>query len=136
MRRRAIVRTTHADAALVAAAIAPDNTDEMETVVSVTTGDGSEPERDDGDPENGDRDPERGEDESSSDDPSGEDGERTAVLTRIERETTGGLHSTVDDYLVNLDVADGVAARATGREVPDANDANHADTTTTTDTHE
>ena len=28
-----------------------------------------------------------------------------AVVTTIERETTGGLQSTVDDYLVNLDVA-------------------------------
>ena len=28
-----------------------------------------------------------------------------AVVTTIERETTGGLRSTVDDYVVNLDVA-------------------------------
>lgn len=31
------------------------------------------------------------------------DGDR--VVTTIDRETTGGLHSTVDDYLVNLAVA-------------------------------
>lgn len=31
--------------------------------------------------------------------------EDTAVVTEIERETTGGLRSTIDDYLVNLDVA-------------------------------
>jgi hypothetical protein len=28
------------------------------------------------------------------------------VETTIERETTGGLHSTVDDYVVNLGVAE------------------------------
>ena len=32
-----------------------------------------------------------------------------AVVTTIERETTGGLRSTVDDYVVNLDVASRVA---------------------------
>ncbi len=37
------------------------------------------------------------------------EGERT-VTTRIERETTGGLHSTVDDYVVNLEVAADVVA--------------------------
>jgi len=34
------------------------------------------------------------------------------VVTRIERETTGGLARTVDDYAVNLRVADRLAARA------------------------
>jgi 2-C-methyl-D-erythritol 4-phosphate cytidylyltransferase len=29
-----------------------------------------------------------------------------AVRTVVERETTGGLHSTVDDYVVNVAVAD------------------------------
>lgn len=29
----------------------------------------------------------------------------SAVETTIERATTGGLHATVDDYVVNLDVA-------------------------------
>jgi hypothetical protein len=31
--------------------------------------------------------------------------EGDAVVTEIERETTGGLHATVDDYVVNLTVA-------------------------------
>ena len=30
------------------------------------------------------------------------------VVTHIERETTGGLHATVDDYVVNLTAADAV----------------------------
>jgi hypothetical protein len=30
--------------------------------------------------------------------------DRRAVVTTIERETTGGLHSTIDDYVVNLQV--------------------------------
>lgn len=34
------------------------------------------------------------------------------VVTAIERETTGGLQSSVDDYLVNLAVADSVAQTA------------------------
>jgi len=62
--RRAEIRTDLADAETVAAAIRPDNTDQMQTRV--------------------------------------EDG---VVVTTIERETTGGLRSTVDDYVVNLDVA-------------------------------
>ncbi len=35
-----------------------------------------------------------------------------AVVTRVERETTGGLARTVDDYAVALRVADRLAARA------------------------
>ncbi|AXR78451.1 KEOPS complex subunit Pcc1 [Natrarchaeobaculum sulfurireducens] len=66
--RRATIRTTHDDPDLVARALRPDNTDEMETTV-------------DGD----------------------------AVVTRIDRGTTGGLHSTVDDYVVNLEVATDIA---------------------------
>jgi hypothetical protein len=65
--RRARITTTHDDAeqaAKVAAALAPDNTAEMETTV---------------------------------------DGE--TVRTTIERETTGGLHATVDDYVVNCSIA-------------------------------
>jgi len=65
---RAVIETTHDDAeraAMVAAALGPDNTDEMETTV---------------------------------------DGE--TVRTEIERESTGGLHATVDDYVVNCTVAD------------------------------
>jgi len=34
------------------------------------------------------------------------------VRTAIERDTTGGLASTVDDYLVNLGVAETIAATA------------------------
>jgi hypothetical protein len=66
--RRVTVRTTHDRPTVIANAVAPDNTDEMDTRV--------------------------------------EDG---TVVTTIERETTGGLGSTVDDYVVNLDVASRVA---------------------------
>lgn len=34
---------------------------------------------------------------------------QAAVVTTIERDTTGGLQATVDDYVVNLDVAHTVA---------------------------
>jgi len=63
--RHATVRTTHDRPGLVAAAVAPDNTDEMSTRV--------------------------------------EDGQ---VVTTIERDSTGSLHSTVDDYVTNVAVAD------------------------------
>ncbi|MFT4891279.1 MAG: hypothetical protein ACI9YT_002205 [Halobacteriales archaeon] len=66
--RRVTVRTTHDRPATIANAVAPDNTDEMETRV-----------------------------------------EDDAVVTTIERETTGGLGSTADDYVVNVDVASRVA---------------------------
>jgi len=65
--RRAELRTVHGDAATaerIAAALRPDNTDQMRTTV-------------DGD----------------------------AVRTTVERETTSGLRATVDDYVVNLQVA-------------------------------
>jgi hypothetical protein len=61
---RACIRTTHDDPETVAAALAPDNTDEMETRVDGST-----------------------------------------VVTTIERETTGGLTRTADDYISNLTVA-------------------------------
>jgi tRNA threonylcarbamoyladenosine modification (KEOPS) complex Pcc1 subunit len=70
--KRAEIRTELDQAALVAAAVAPDNTSEMTTTVK-----------------------------------------GNAVVTRIERETTGGLRSTVDDYVVNLDVATEVVRHAT-----------------------
>ncbi|WP_224269557.1 KEOPS complex subunit Pcc1 [Haloprofundus salinisoli] len=72
--RTARVETTHEEAALVAAALAPDDTDEMTTTVS-----------------------------------------ENRIVTVIERETTGGLQATVDDYVVNLTVAETVidAARDT-----------------------
>ena len=68
MTRTATISTDHGSderAAMVAAALAPDNTDEMATRV---------------------------------------DGAR--VVTDIERPTTGGLQSTVDDYVVNVRIAD------------------------------
>jgi len=92
--RRARIHTEHADPALVAAAVAADNTDEMATRV--------------------------------------EDG---TVVTTIERPTTGGLRSTVDDYVVNLAVADRSAriaaehAAATGRADGTATRANRTDDT-------
>ncbi|WP_306056933.1 KEOPS complex subunit Pcc1 [Natronococcus wangiae] len=78
MTRRATIRTTHDDPELIANAIKPDNTDEMETTADDDT-----------------------------------------VVTRIERETTSGLHSTVDDYVVNVDVATDVARHAQHAEPTD-----------------
>jgi len=66
--RRVTVRTSHDRPTLIANAVAPDNTDEMDTRV-----------------------------------------EEGAVVTTIERDTTGGLGSTADDYVVNVDVASRVA---------------------------
>lgn len=63
-RKRAEIRTTHDDPEVVARALRPDNTPEIDTRVR---------------------------------------GER--VVTTIERETTGGLRTTIDDYVVNLTVA-------------------------------
>jgi len=45
------------------------------------------------------------------------DGDR--VVTRVERETTGGLQSTVDDYVVNVAVAAEVAQHANRRTTTD-----------------
>jgi len=67
-RCRATLRTTHATPETVAAALEPDNTDEMSTRI--------------------------------------EDGR---VVTTVARDSPGGLRSTVDDYVVNLQVADGIA---------------------------
>lgn len=69
--RTATLRTTHDDPGLVAAALRPDNTPEVQTTVRAGT-----------------------------------------VETRIERETTGGLTRTVDDYAVNLRVAERLVALA------------------------
>jgi hypothetical protein len=71
--RRATITTDHGDAATaerVAAAVQPDNTDEMTTAVEGST-----------------------------------------VRTTVERDSTGGLQSTVDDYVVNLQVAAQVSNR-------------------------
>ena len=87
--RRASIRTTHGDAGTaerIAAALAPDNTTEMETTV-------------DGD----------------------------AVVTTVERDSTGGLHATVDDYVVNLQVAARLAGHAGKTEPTDPTDATDTD---------
>jgi tRNA threonylcarbamoyladenosine modification (KEOPS) complex Pcc1 subunit len=68
--RRATIRTVHDRPAVVAAAIAPDNTEEMSTRLETDA-----------------------------------EGDAAAVVTTIERETTGGLRTTVDDYVANLTVA-------------------------------
>lgn len=55
------------------------------------------------------------------------------VVTNVERETTGGLRTTVDDYVVNLTVAQEIVQAAkrradAGRDLADANaDADDAD---------
>ncbi|MFB6074621.1 MAG: KEOPS complex subunit Pcc1 [Haloarculaceae archaeon] len=82
--RRARLRTTHGDTATaerIAAALAPDNTAEMDTRV-----------------------------------------EGDAVVTTVERGTTGGLQSTVDDYVVNLRVAARLADDASHANRPTDND--------------
>ena len=66
----ATIRTRHDRPKAVAAAVRPDNTDEMTTRVAVD-GDG-----------------------------------RGVVETTISRDSTGGLRTTVDDYVTNLAVAD------------------------------
>lgn len=69
--RRATIRTRLEDAAAIAEALRPDNTDEMDTRI-----------------------------------------EDDVLVTKIHRETTSGLRSTVDDYLVNLDLATTIADHA------------------------
>ena len=91
--RTATVRTTHADASLVAAALAPDETDSMTTRV-------------DGD----------------------------AVECAVERPTTGGLRSTVDDHVVNLRVADRIVERA-GTHLAADDGGRRSDTNGDTDTN-
>ncbi len=57
-----------------------------------------------------------------------------AVVTRIDRETTSGLQSTVDDYVVNLAVAIDVADRARTvqhAEPTDTGPVSDSDTSTT-----
>ena len=82
-RARAVIRTTHDDPDTVAAALRPDNTDEMDATVE----DGDGPAERDGRADGSRR------------------GDRR-VRTVVERDSAAGLRSTVDDYLVNLDVAD------------------------------
>ncbi|MBP1922712.1 hypothetical protein J2751_001726 [Halorubrum alkaliphilum] len=94
--RTATVHTTHADAGVVAAALAPDDTESMSVAV-------------DGD----------------------------TIEARIERPTTGGVRSTVDDYIVNLRVADRVIestetnGETTNEETTNATNTNANDTTYT-----
>jgi hypothetical protein len=81
--RQTTIVTTHTDAETaerVAAAVRPDNTAEMATVVEDAT-----------------------------------------VETTIDRPTTGGLRSTADDYVVNLQVAAQLANRdgAPSTDTPD-----------------
>ncbi|WP_226005857.1 KEOPS complex subunit Pcc1 [Natrinema salinisoli] len=105
MSRRATIRTAHDDAALIARALSPDNTDEMTTTV----------ERD------------------TAADAAGDERAGT-IVTRIDRETTSGLQSTVDDYVVNLEVAIDVAsqARTEQRDQPtDTGPVSDHDTNTT-----
>jgi hypothetical protein len=77
--RRATIRTEHDHPEIVAAALAPDNTEQMSTRVERPTAD-SETERASGHADG-------------------------TVVTTIERETTGGLRTTADDYVSNLTVA-------------------------------
>ena len=53
------------------------------------------------------------------------DGDET-IVTTIERETTGGLRTTIDDYVVNLAVAQEIVQTAN----------RHADANADTDTHQ
>jgi hypothetical protein len=58
----------------------------------------------------------------------------STVVCRIERPTTGGLRSTVDDYLVNLRVATRVVDRASEHtDTTDTPPTSTAHTTTQTD---
>ncbi|ELZ12632.1 hypothetical protein C479_04527 [Halovivax asiaticus JCM 14624] len=83
MTRRATIRTAHAEPETIAAALAPDNTDEMATRV-----------------------------EPAGDDTAATDAGDRVVVTTIERDATSGLQATVDDTLVNLAVADQVVSLA------------------------
>ncbi|QLG62777.1 KEOPS complex subunit Pcc1 [Halorarum salinum] len=60
------------------------------------------------------------------------------VRTRIERDTTGGLHASADDYLVNVAAADAVVASA--RDVDDGTErgdgSDHSESSEHNDTHE
>ena len=104
-RRFARIETAHEDAAVVAAAIAPDNTADVETET----------------------------DDTETNDTGG------VVRTSIRRETTGGLQSTVDDYVVNLIVAARLSGIAAGHVADGDQDGRTASTertrTQTTDTH-
>lgn len=60
------------------------------------------------------------------------DGGAGRVETVVERETTGGLRTTVDDYVTNLQVADELTTAERTAETTDDqtdDDTNHDDTT-------
>ena len=118
----ATLRTRHADAETVAAALAPDNTDEMTMEVESDSDAGVSTDSD-------------GDAGTASDAGAG------TIVTTIERETTGGLAATVDDYVVNLSVATAVAeyarpdrSRSAGDESTNeaANETTTSDASTTT----
>jgi hypothetical protein len=92
--RRARVATTHDAPRVIARAVAPDNTDDIDTRV---------------------------------------DGDR--VVTTVDREGTGGLAATLDDYVVNVSVADRVAAAARG-DTSEQRRAAQSDDRPTTDTND
>ena len=101
----ATLRTRHTDAETVAAALEPDNTDEMSMAV---------------------------ESASDADDGGASDAGAGTIVTTIERETTGGLAATVDDYVVNLSVATAVVENAR----PDRSGATNGDSGTNPTTNE
>ena len=61
--------------------------------------------------------------------------EGDAVVTTVERETTGGLRATVDDYVTNLQVADRLHADGPAAET-EAQTEERTHTDTNTDTNE
>ncbi|MDR5674299.1 Subunit of KEOPS complex [Halalkaliarchaeum sp. AArc-CO] len=98
-RRFARIETAHDDPTAVAAAVAPDNTADVDTEAVESDG---------------------------------------VVRTRIRRETTGGLQSTVDDYVVNLIVAERLSGIAADHADALGYDGNSTDRRTrheTDDTH-
>jgi len=99
MSRRATIRTDHEDAALIARALSPDNTDEMSTTV----------ERDG---ETTDADDDETTADAAGDDASGRDRrdghDRHADRPRDDER----FRSTVDDYVANLEVAIDVMLQA------------------------
>ena len=97
----ATLRTRHADAETVAAALGPDNTDEMSMAVESDS----------------DADVGPAPDADAGTDPDADAGTASVasagtIVTTIERETTGGLAATVDDTVVNLSVATAVVENA------------------------
>jgi len=112
MTRQATIRTRHDRPAVVAAAVRPDNTDEMSTRVEC----GADRTRHDRPavvaaavrPDNTDEMSTRvecGADGRGDDHSADRDDGTGVVVTTIQRDTAGGLRTTVDDYVTNLTVA-------------------------------